>query len=217
MEAKAAVKSEGGSMPAGRRDRLARMRRAMSEHKVTTTVFGISLAAILGLGIFAGVSSPGQTGGSSSGAGSSSTSSAESLVGHAGPAFDLAALDDPAGHVSLASYAGKPVIVNFFASWCGPCRTETPLLAQYYSSHHDAVHMIGVDANDSRTAALAFTKKYGVSYPVGSDPAATTAGAYGVVAMPQTYFLNAQHKVVDHVYGKVTAGSLAQGVKLMGG
>jgi thiol-disulfide isomerase/thioredoxin len=217
MEAKAAVKSEGGSMPAGRRDRLARMRRAVSEHKVTTTVFGISLAAILGLGIFAGVSSPGQTGGSSSGAGSSSTSSAESLVGHAGPAFDLAALNDPAGHVALASYAGKPVIVNFFASWCGPCRTETPLLAQYYSSHHDAVHMIGVDANDSRTAALAFTKKYGVSYPVGSDPAATTAGAYGVVAMPQTYFLNAQHKVVDHVYGKVTAGSLAQGVKLMGG
>jgi thiol-disulfide isomerase/thioredoxin len=198
------------------------MGRAMSEHKVTTTVFGISLAAILGLGIFAGVSSPANTGGSSSGAGSSSTSSAESLVGHAGPAFDLAALNgsapgNPAGHVSLASYAGKPVIVNFFASWCGPCRTETPLLAQYYSSHHDSVHMIGVDANDSRTAALAFTKKYGVSYPVGSDPAAATAGAYGVVAMPQTYFLNAQHKVVDHVYGKVTAGSLAQGVKLMGG
>ncbi len=204
-------------MPAGRRDRLACMRRAMSEHKVTTTVFGISLAAILGLGIFAGVSSPAKTGGSSSGAGSSSTSSAESLVGHAGPAFDLAALNDPAGHVSLARYAGKPVIVNFFASWCGPCRTETPLLAQYYSSHHDSVHMIGVDANDSRTAALAFTKRYGVSYPVGSDPAATTASAYGVVAMPQTYFLNAQHKVVDHVYGKVTAGSLAQGVKLMGG
>ena len=209
-------------MPAGWQGRLTRLRRAMAEHKVTTTVFGISLAAILGLGIFAGVSSPGQTGGSSSGAGSSSTSSAESLVGHAGPAFDLAALNgsapgNPAGHVSLASYAGKPVIVNFFASWCGPCRTETPLLAQYYSSHHDSVHMIGVDANDSRTAALAFTKKYGVSYPVGSDPAATTAGAYGVVAMPQTYFLNAQHKVVDHVYGKVTAGSLAQGVKLMGG
>ena len=208
-------------MPAGWQGRLARLRRAMAEHKVTATVFGVSLAAILGLGIFAGVSSPGQAGGSSSGAGSS-TSSAESLVGHAGPAFDLAALNgsapgNPAGHVSLASYAGKPVIVNFFASWCGPCRTETPLLAQYYSSHHDSVRMIGVDANDSRTAALAFTKKYGVSYPVGSDPAATTAGAYGVVAMPQTYFLNAQHKVVDHVYGKVTAGSLAQGVKLMGG
>ena len=204
-------------MPAGWQNRLTRLRRAMAEHRVTTTVFGVSLAAILGLGIFAGVSSPGKTGASGSGAGSSSTSSTESLVGHAGPAFDLAALSDPAGHVSLAGYAGKPVIVNFFASWCGPCQTETPLLARYYSSHHDSVHMIGVDANDSRTAALAFTRNYGVSYPVGSDPAATTAGAYGVVAMPQTFFLNAQHKVVDHVYGKVTADSLAEGVKLMGG
>jgi cytochrome c biogenesis protein CcmG, thiol:disulfide interchange protein DsbE len=204
-------------MPAGWQDRLTRLRRAMAGHKVTTTVFGVSLAAILAFGIFAGVSSPGQTGGSSSGAGSSSTSSTESLVGHAGPAFDLAALDNPAGHVSLASEAGKPVIVNFFASWCGPCRSETPLLARYYSSHHDAVHVIGVDANDSRTAALAFTRKYGVSYPVGSDPAVTAASAYGVVELPQTFFLNAQHKVVDHVYGVVTAGSLAKGVKLMGG
>jgi cytochrome c biogenesis protein CcmG/thiol:disulfide interchange protein DsbE len=188
----------------------------MGEHKVTTTVFGISLAAILGLGIFAGVSSPGKAGASGSAAGSS-TSSAESLVGHPGPAFDLAALANPAGHVSLASYAGEPVIVNFFASWCGPCRTETPLLARYYSSEHGTVHVIGVDANDSRTAALAFTRKYGVSYPVGSDPAVTAASAYGVAGLPQTFFLNAQHKIVDHVYGVVTAGSLAKGVKLMGG
>ncbi len=204
-------------MPAGWQDRLARGRRAMREHKVTTTVFGISLAAIVGAGIFAGVSSPGKTSASGSGPGSSSTSSAESLVGHAGPAFDLAALSDPAGHVSLASYAGKPVVVNFFASWCGPCRTETPLLARYYKSEHGTVHVIGVDANDSRTAALAFTKKYGVSYPVGSDPAVTAASAYGVAGLPQTFFLNARHKIVDHVYGVVTASSLAQGVKLMGG
>ncbi|HWG14632.1 MAG TPA: TlpA disulfide reductase family protein [Streptosporangiaceae bacterium] len=207
-------------MPAGWREKLARGRRAMSEHKVTTSVFGISLAAIVGLGIFAGVSSPGTAAASGSGAGSS-TSSAQSLIGQRAPAFDLAALGnstpaDAAGHVSLAGYAGQPVIVNFFASWCGPCKTETPLLARYYKSGHGTVRVIGVDANDSRTAALAFTKKYGVSYPVGSDPAATTASAYGVAGLPQTFFLNAQHKIVDRVYGAVTTAALAKGVKLMG-
>jgi cytochrome c biogenesis protein CcmG/thiol:disulfide interchange protein DsbE len=188
----------------------------MAEHKVTTAVFGATAAAIVALGIFAGVSSPGTASASGSGAGGS-TSSAQSLIGRPAPSFSLAALNNSAGHVSLASYAGQPVIVNFFASWCGPCHTETPLLARYYKSEHGTVHLIGVDANDSRTAALAFTEKYGVSYPVGSDPAVTTASAYGVAGLPQTFFLNAQHKIVDRVYGVVTAGSLAKGVKLMGG
>ena len=200
-------------MPAGVRDRMGRLRRAMSEHKVTTTVFGISGAAIVALGIFACVSSPG----TADAAGAGSTSSARSLIGQRAPAFDLAALSAPAGHVSLAGYPGQPVIVNFFASWCGPCKTETPLLARYYKSEHGTVHVVGVDANDSRTAALAFTRKYGVSYPVGSDPAVTTASAYGVAGLPQTFFLNAQHKIVDRVFGAVTADSLAKGVKLMGG
>lgn len=203
-------------MSARVRDRLDRTRRAMAEHKVTTAVFGASGAAIVALGIFAGVSSPGTASASGSGAGSS-TSSAGSIIGRPAPSFSLAALNNPAGHVSLANYAGRPVIVNFFASWCGPCHTETPVLARYYKSEHGTVHLIGVDANDSRTAALAFTQKYGVSYPVGSDPAVTTASAYGVAGLPQTFFLNAQHKIVDRVYGAVTAGSLAKGVKLMGG
>jgi cytochrome c biogenesis protein CcmG/thiol:disulfide interchange protein DsbE len=218
MEAKAAVKSEGGSMPAGRRDRLARMRRAVSEHKVTTTVFGISLAAILGLGIFAGVSSPGQTGGSSSGAGSSSTSSAESLVGHAGPAFDLAALNDPAGHVALASYAGEPVIVNFFASWCEPCQRETPLIARFYRDSGGRPAIIGVDVNDSASKAMNFVHKSGVTYPVVADPMPMTAAiAYNLPGLPATFFLNARHLIVKRVYGPVTQAELTTGTRLMAG
>jgi cytochrome c biogenesis protein CcmG/thiol:disulfide interchange protein DsbE len=189
----------------------------MAEHKVTTAVFGISGAAIVALGIVAGVSSPGSPGTADSGAGpGSSATSARAATGQQAPTFDLAALGGSASHVSLAAYAGRPVIVNFFASWCVPCRQETPLMARYYKSAHGTVHVIGVDTNDSRTAALEFTRNYGVSYPVASDPAATTAGAFGVVALPQTFFLNAQHKIVDRVYGAVTATSLAKGVKLMG-
>jgi cytochrome c biogenesis protein CcmG, thiol:disulfide interchange protein DsbE len=209
-------------MRAGWREKLARGRRAMVEHKVTTAVFGISGAAIVGLGIFAGVASPGTASGTGSGAGTSSGSGSGSSVssalpatGRQAPAFSLAALGNSAGHVSLAAYAGRPVIVNFFASWCVPCRKETPLMARYYQSAHGTVRVIGVDTNDSETAALAFTRHYGVSYPVASDPAATTAGAFGVVALPQTFFLNAQHKIVDRVYGAVTTASLAKGVALM--
>jgi cytochrome c biogenesis protein CcmG/thiol:disulfide interchange protein DsbE len=206
-------------MPTGWRERLTRGRRALAEHKVTTTVFGVSLAAILGFGIFAGVSSPGSaanpTPASSSGSGAG-TSSAQIANGQKAPAFDLADLDNSASHVSLASYAGRPVIVNFFASWCVPCRQETPLMAKFYKSEHGQVTVIGVDANDNRASAVKFTQDYGVSYPVASDPAATTAGAYGVSALPQTFFLNAQHQVVDRIYGAATQASLARGVKLMG-
>jgi cytochrome c biogenesis protein CcmG/thiol:disulfide interchange protein DsbE len=203
-------------MPARMRAIMARMRRAVTDHKVTTAVFGTSLAAIVAVGVVAGASSPASKTGSGSGSGTgSSVSSAQPANGQQAPAFDLAALANSGAHVSLAAYAGKPVIVNFFASWCGPCRKETPLMARYYTAAHGTVRVIGVDTNDSRTAALTFTKHYGVTYPVASDPAATTAGAFGVAGLPQTFFLNAQHKIVDRVYGAVTQAALARGVKLM--
>jgi cytochrome c biogenesis protein CcmG, thiol:disulfide interchange protein DsbE len=208
-------------MPAGVRDRVGRLRRAMAEHKVTTAVFGVSGAAILALGIFAGVSGSGASAGAGGSGGSGgaggSTSSAQAAHGQPAPAFDLADLTNANGHVSLAAYAGRPLIVNFFASWCVPCRQETPLIARYYKDQHGTVTVVGVDTNDSSAAALKFTRDAGVSYPVASDPAATTAGAFGVSALPQTFFLNAQHKIVDRVYGGLTSASLAKGVKLMDG
>lgn len=132
------------------------------------------------------------------------------------PAFTLPALGGQAGHVSLAAYAGHPVIVNFFASWCVPCRKETPLMARFYRSAHGNVDVIGIDTNDSQTAAIKFASSARVTYPVAFDPAARTAGSFGVVAIPQTFFLNAQHRIVDRVYGAVTEAQLAKGVGLMG-
>lgn len=130
--------------------------------------------------------------------------------------FSLALLGQPGSTVSLASYAGQPVIVNFFASWCAPCKRETPLLARYYESHAGHVNVVGIDANDQQAAALSFIAKAGVRYPVGWDPfPASTTTSYGVYALPQTFFLNADHRIVAHVMGALTARALAGDVALM--
>jgi thiol-disulfide isomerase/thioredoxin len=130
--------------------------------------------------------------------------------------FSLAQLGRSGSRVTLASYAGKPVMINFFASWCPPCRRETPTLAKFYVSMHGKVRVLGIDSNDEAAPALRFMQKAGVRYPVGFDPyPATTTTSYGVLALPQTFFLNAQHRIVLHVVGPLTTKDLTRGVSLM--
>jgi len=133
------------------------------------------------------------------------------------PAFSLPALSSSGQQVSLAGYRGKPLIVNFFASWCDPCKQETPLLARFYRTEHGKVAIVGLDENDLRGNALSFTHAYGVGYPVGFDPATIAASAYGVIALPQTFFLDARHRIVDHIFGAVTLADLSKGIALATG
>ena len=133
----------------------------------------------------------------------------------AAPAFSLPLLGDDSGQqVTLSKYRGRPLIVNFFASWCVPCKTETPLLASFYRGAKGKIALVGLDENDSVANATAFTRADGVSYPVGFDPHFFAGTAYGVVALPQTFFLNAKHQIVDRVFGKVTLASLHKGMAL---
>jgi len=133
----------------------------------------------------------------------------------AAPAFSLPLLGDDSGQqVTLSKYRGRPLIVNFFASWCVPCKTETPLLASFYRGEKDKMALVGLDENDSVSSATAFTRADGVSYPVGWDPHFAVGTAYGVIALPQTFFLNAKHQIVDRVFGKVTLASLHKGMAL---
>jgi thiol-disulfide isomerase/thioredoxin len=130
--------------------------------------------------------------------------------------FTLSALGHPGQHVSLAAFAGRPLIINFFASWCPPCKHETPLLARFYRDSGGRTLIIGIDANDEAGPAEKFVQSAGVSYPVGSDPfPAPVTTSYGVFGLPQTFFLNAQHRIVKHVIGGVTLTELNQGVTLM--
>jgi len=137
----------------------------------------------------------------------SGTSSGSAQLRSAQP-FSLGELGHPSTQISLSGYAGRPVIVNFFASWCGPCKQETPLLAQFYRSHHGKVVVVGIDDNDQTSKALAFTRENRADYPIGVDPQASVATLYGVGGLPQTFFLNANHQIVRHIYGRLTAKEL---------
>lgn len=117
--------------------------------------------------------------------------------------------------LSLTQYRGRAVVINFFASWCVPCKAETPLLARFYRAHHGQVPIIGVDVNDNTATAVRFIHRAGVKYPVGSDPAGAAATRYGVVAIPQTFFLNPAHRIVKRVFGAVTLAELNAGLARM--
>ena len=136
--------------------------------------------------------------------------------------FTLSALGHPGGKpggkISLAEWAGKPFMVNFFASWCPPCKRETPLLARFFRQAKGRVEIIGIDANDSRGAAQEFLRQAGVSYPVAFDPyPASVTTSYGVYGLPQTFFLNARHQIVKHVLGALTMKQISAGLALMDG
>jgi cytochrome c biogenesis protein CcmG/thiol:disulfide interchange protein DsbE len=204
------VSSEGAEAVT---DRVRRAARLLAQHKL-----GVAMAVLLVAAAIVGVASGSLNGAPSGRAGTPSGTSPA-----AAPAFALPALAVPgpggaapaSQQVSLSQYQGKPLIVNFWASWCGPCQQETPLLASFYKANGGAVAIVGVDSNDTTARAVAFVQAKGVSYPIGVDPRLVTADAYDVAAFPQTFFLDSAHRVVDRAFGPLTRATLDKGVRLM--
>jgi cytochrome c biogenesis protein CcmG/thiol:disulfide interchange protein DsbE len=112
-------------------------------------------------------------------------------IGQPAPAITATALDGT--QVDLASLKGKPVIVNFWASWCVPCREEFPLFQQKLAElgPTDGLEMIGVLYKDEPEMAQRFLSDFGEAWPTVADPEGALADAYRVVAPPQTYFIDA--------------------------
>jgi cytochrome c biogenesis protein CcmG/thiol:disulfide interchange protein DsbE len=180
--------------------------RLVARHKVISSVTVVFAAAVIAVSL------------ATTGSGASTGSAASTGKGASDPAahaFSLAALGKAGQKVSLSQYPGQPVIVNFWASWCQPCQKETPLLASWYKQRNGRAVLLGLDENDTAASALKFAAAKGVSYPIGFDPDVTAALAYGVNALPQTFFLNAEHRIVYHVPGAITPAELAKGVRLM--
>jgi thiol-disulfide isomerase/thioredoxin len=114
--------------------------------------------------------------------------------------------------VSLARFAGKPVVVSIWASWCPGCNAEARTLARFAAAHPEA-GFVGVDYRDTRADARAFYRKYGLRFPSVFDPDGRLAAELGLTGTPTTIFLDAEHREVARIVGETDEAGFADGLK----
>lgn len=135
-------------------------------------------------------------------------------VGDPAPAFSLVDLDgDP---LRLADLAGRPVVVNFWASWCGPCVEEFPLLAEAAERHQAAgLAVIGIVYQDRSEAARQFMARMGAGWPAAMDPGGRVAASYGIHGPPETFFIDAEGVVRGRQIGQLHRADLERQLALI--
>ncbi len=176
--------------------------------KLRALLIGTVIAAALAVFLFVGL---GRSSGNNSGSGSTGTVAG---VGSSAPNFTLPSLTGGAPVVldALGKDRHHPVVLNFFASWCIPCRQETPLLARTAAAQQakgSAVQFVGVDVADTKADALAFVAQSGLAYPIGADDhVEVAAGLYALDAEPNTFFIDASGKVIGRKIGALDQAEL---------
>lgn len=127
------------------------------------------------------------------------------------PALEGAVLVPPP--VTLASLRGRPAVVNFWASWCPPCRKEAPELARFDRERGSLARLVGVDYMDPRRNALAFVREFGWGFPNLVDPRGSLGARYRLVGLPSTYVLDARGRIARRLTGPQTYARLVRAVR----
>jgi len=177
-------------------------------------LIGVVLAAVLAVALFVGL---GTTSSTKSGSGGVVP------VGSAAPNFVLpSVVGGPRVELdALGVKRHRPVILNFFASWCVPCQKETPLLATTASAEQakgSVIQFVGVDGQDQPSSAIPFIHQSGITYPVGQDSnLQVTASVYGLNGEPQTFFIDESGIVVGHHIGALDKAELDSWIHRLAG
>jgi cytochrome c biogenesis protein CcmG, thiol:disulfide interchange protein DsbE len=145
-------------------------------------------------------------------AGACSATSA-SRVGSIGrPVPDISATAISGGPISLRALKGRWVVVNFFATWCDPCKSEYPQLVRFADEHAATAQVVGVVYEDRSADALRFHRAEGGTWPIVADPSARIAARYLVSALPQSFVIDPRGDLVAHIFGGVTVAKLDQAI-----
>jgi cytochrome c biogenesis protein CcmG/thiol:disulfide interchange protein DsbE len=131
-----------------------------------------------------------------------------SLLAHEAPDFTLELFDG--NTLTLSDLRGQPVVVNFWASWCAPCREEAADVESVWRDYKDrGVVFVGVNVSDARQDALDYIDEFQITYSNGPDRGKETYNAYGVTGFPETFFVNSQGIVVRKFVGPVDQQTLS--------
>jgi thiol-disulfide isomerase/thioredoxin len=148
-----------------------------------------------------------------SGTGRSTTAAAAASGGNGSAPLKLSGTDPISGQsVNLAAYAGKPIVLNMWASWCTGCYAEARALAHFERTHPQA-QVVGVDIQDTRAAAKAFYRRFGWQHPSIFDKQGVIAARFGLQGLPATLFLNRRHQVVAKIFGETDLAGFDQGLQ----
>ena len=129
------------------------------------------------------------------------------LVGNSAPDFSLNLMDGK--KISLSDLRGKTVLLNFWASWCMPCREEAPALEESWQKYKDKnVVYIGVNIWDENSSASSYIEKFGGGYPQGVDPKEEIQVDYGIGGVPETFFISPRGKITDKYSGALTEDTI---------
>jgi cytochrome c biogenesis protein CcmG/thiol:disulfide interchange protein DsbE len=119
------------------------------------------------------------------------------------------------GRLSLRDLRGYPVVLNFWASWCIPCKAEAPRLAKAARLHAGRVAFLGIDIQDFTSDAHRFLRRYRASYVSVRDGGSSTYDRYGLTGIPETYYVDRRGRILAHSVGQVSTGELEQGIALI--
>lgn len=135
------------------------------------------------------------------------------------PAPDFTFYDEAGTAYKLSDFQGKPVILNFWASWCGPCKMEMPDIEKAYQEYGDEIHFLIVDLTDGSQEtvekASAYIAEQGYTFPVYYDTDMEGAYGYGVTGIPVTYFIDAEGNFVAYYQSAMSAEILQQGIDML--